>query len=271
MRNTLWYSQVTRKIYQLGGWFSFNSREIPLYLNNTKIPESAIWQYDIDSGDWTETDFKLNAGSKKVWRPGAAANCDAPTLNRSYVFEGYIQQRSDQDVVNFTTSSEFQFLEGMLELNTKGVKQSDDSSKATLTNITVPTYMGPRMNGAMVHVPVGDKGVIVSLGGQVPNDATAFGVGVANANANNQNIGLDKVDIYDIETGYWFRQQTSGAPDIPTGRSDICTVMVPAQDGSSYNIFMIAGVETYNSVLTYEEWWVLTLPDLYMEESLYSR
>lgn len=33
-----------------------------------------------------------------------------------------------------------------------------------------------------------------------------------------------------------------GVPDIPTGRSDICTVLVSAKDQSSYNIYMIAGV-----------------------------
>ena len=51
-----------------------------------------------------------------------------------------------------------------------------------------------------------------------------------------------------------------GVPDLPTGRSDICTVLVSASDGSSHNIFVIAGVETYNSVIAYEDMWVLTLP-----------
>jgi hypothetical protein len=51
-----------------------------------------------------------------------------------------------------------------------------------------------------------------------------------------------------------------GVPDLPTGRSSVCTILVSAQDGSSYNIFVIAGVETYNSVIAYEDMWVLTLP-----------
>lgn len=72
---------------------------------------------------------------------------------------------------------------------------------------------------------------------------------------------MSYVDLYDVETGYWFRQETFGERDgIPTGRSDICTVLVSAEDGSSHNIFVIAGVNTYNSVITYEEWYVLSLP-----------
>jgi hypothetical protein len=74
-------------------------------------------------------------------------------------------------------------------------------------------------------------------------------------------LPLDFVDIYDIESGYWFRQQTFGLSDgIPTGRSDICTVLVPAKDNSSFNIYMIAGVENYQTYITREEIWVLTLP-----------
>lgn len=68
------------------------------------------------------------------------------------------------------------------------------------------------------------------------------------------------MDIYDIQSGFWFRQQTFGAPDIPSARSDICAVLVAAEDGSSYNIFMVAGMSNYKTYLATEEMWVLTLP-----------
>jgi hypothetical protein len=93
--------------------------------------------------------------------------------------------------------------EGMLQLDTT-------TSPPTLTNISVPTYVGPRMNGAMVHVPVGPKGVIVQIAGQITMDPTPFGVPIINANAMNTNINMSFVDIFDIETGYWFRQDTFG-------------------------------------------------------------
>jgi len=67
---------------------------------------------------------------------------------------------------------------------------------------------------------------------------------------------MNFVDIYDIETGYWFRQETFGAPDIPPPRADICTVLVPAEDGSSHNIYMLAGVESYGvtgAAVTYSD------------------
>jgi len=93
--------------------------------------------------------------------------------------------------------------EGMLQLDT-------NTSPPTLTNISVPTYVGPRMNGAMIHVPVGAMGILVQIGGQTTMDPTPFGVPIINANAMNTNINMSFVDIYDIETGYWFRQDTFG-------------------------------------------------------------
>ncbi len=107
IEGVLWYSKVTRKIYQLGGWFSFNSVNDPGYITNAQLPESSIREFDIDLQTWAQSALSyVNAGSK-VDRPGTPANCDAPSLNRSFVFEGYVQQRSDHDYINYTTSSTF--------------------------------------------------------------------------------------------------------------------------------------------------------------------
>lgn len=77
----------------------------------------------------------------------------------------------------------------MLELDS-----SPSLPKPRLTNISVPvslskdkTPFGPRMNGAMVHVPVGPKGILVQIGGQRTNNPTSYGVVIADANAKNTN------------------------------------------------------------------------------------
>ncbi|KAF6826412.1 hypothetical protein CPLU01_09697 [Colletotrichum plurivorum] len=255
IEHAMWYSESTRKIYQLGGWFSFNSEQNPAYITNKAMPEPAVWEFDIDAERWAKSEgFEVSNNGEIVDRPGAAAFCDAPSLNRSYVFEGYTQMRSGPANAQYAASSDFRFLEGMLELDTA------DASQPKLTNISVPTYIGPRMNGVMVHVPVGDKGIVVNIGGQITRDETAFGVRIPGASAGNINIELSFVDIYDVETGFWFRQQTFGQPDMPTGRSDMCAILVPAKDESSWNIYVVAGVENYATFATSEEIWVLTLP-----------
>ncbi|TDZ32659.1 Kelch repeat-containing protein [Colletotrichum spinosum] len=254
IEHALWYSPATRKIYQLGGWFSFNGDSNPAYLADKRLPEPAIWEFDIDAERWSmSNDFNISNNGHAVDRPGAAAFCDAPSLNRSYILEGYTQRRTSPANAQYGSSSDFRFVEGLLELDTS-------QSRPQLTNISVPTYMGPRMNGAMVHVPVGDKGIIVSIGGQTTLDPTPYGVRIPKANELNVNTNLSFVDIYDIQTGLWFRQQTFGLPELPAGRSDVCAVAVPAADSSSYSIYVVAGVGNYATFSTTAEVWVLTLP-----------
>jgi hypothetical protein len=39
---------------------------------------------------------------------------------------------------------------------------------------------------------------------------TPYGVGILKPNEGNTNINISFVDIYDIQTEYWFRQQMFG-------------------------------------------------------------
>lgn len=200
----MWYSQTTRKVYQLGGWWSSNNNENPAYIDD--FPEPAIWEFDVDTERWAKsTDFEVSNNDQIVDRPGAAAFCDAPTLNRSYIFEGYTQRRSSPANSQYTPSMDFRckfdtfdsikwsliiiVLEGMLELDTA------DKSQPKLTNISVPTYVGPRMNGAMVHVPVGEKGIIVNIGGQTTRDETELGVRIDDAASGNINVSPSPFNI----------------------------------------------------------------------------
>lgn len=217
------------------------------------------WEFDIDSETWTqETDFINNGTGKKIDRPGVAAHCDAPTLNQSFIFEGFVQQFSDPDYANYILYDTFKYLEGMLRLDTSQPQAS------VLTNLSISTFLQLRTDGAMIHVPVGPKGILVLIGGQTTlNPNTPWGVPVAGASGGNVIINMTEVDLYDIESGYWFRQQTfaTAGGGIPAGRGALCLALIGSADNSSWNIVMVAGISTFGKGPTSrQEIWALSLP-----------
>lgn len=106
--HALWYSKTLNKIYQLGGWASSigdRGRDSP---NLAEVPSPGIWEFDIVSERWTKADDefdKRNTGDK-IERSGSASYCDAPSLGVSFLFEGYVQQRSDKEYANYAPSSD---------------------------------------------------------------------------------------------------------------------------------------------------------------------
>jgi hypothetical protein len=47
-----------------------------------------------------------------------------------------------------------------LRIILEGILQLDTYTSPTSSNVSVPSYIGPRINGAIIHVCVGDQGVI---------------------------------------------------------------------------------------------------------------
>lgn len=95
IESSLLYSPSTRKLTQIGGWFSYNSQTDPGYIPDNEIPAPSMWDFDIDSETWDQATGNGYPGyAQKVERPGAAAYCDASTLNKSFVFEGHVWRRS---------------------------------------------------------------------------------------------------------------------------------------------------------------------------------
>ncbi len=76
---------------------------------------------------------------------------------------------------------------------------------------------------------------------------------------------MTDVDIYDIESGYWFRQKTfvsaADSPHPPFGRAALCLALLAAPDGSSWNIIMVGGILTFNGATTQQEMFVCIADD----------
>ena len=83
----------------------------------------------------------------------------------------------------------------------------------------------------------------------------------------NFQISMKEVDIYDISSGTWYTQTTTGDPKttdgdvngFPKPRMIGCAVAASAPDSSSHHIYMYGGGGTYLGD-SFDEVWVLSLP-----------
>jgi len=107
MQHALWFSRATRKIYQIGGWWSASNIDNPGFKQLTEIPEAELWEFDVVKKEWTRPTDLVIKNRGKLQRPGAAAYCDTSSVNRSYLFQGYVEQRSDKECIDYAEWSEY--------------------------------------------------------------------------------------------------------------------------------------------------------------------
>jgi Kelch motif len=71
---------------------------------------------------------------------------------------------------------------------------------------------------------------------------------------------MSSVSVYDIESGSWFLQATTGTPP-PNGLAQGCTVVASAQDYSSHNIYWYGGFNGIDLTSTFsDDVYVLSVP-----------
>ncbi|RPB29667.1 hypothetical protein L211DRAFT_32788 [Terfezia boudieri ATCC MYA-4762] len=95
----------------------------------------------------------------------------------------------------------------------------------------LPDEIGATNNVVLYSLDrVGDEGVLIALAGKSKNN---------NLEAYRP---MDEMWLYDIATSQWMQQKATG--DIPSVRTRSCSVLVPAPDLSSYQIYMFSGATT---------------------------
>ena len=67
---------------------------------------------------------------------------------------------------------------------------------------------------------------------------------------------MHEILVYDIETSTWVKQTATG--DIPPRRQNTCSVLVPAPDLSSYQIYVFSG--RTNGDVRILDMYVLSIP-----------
>ena len=129
-------------------------------------------------------------------------------------------------------------VQGMVQYNMGSQSWTNASTTAISTN-------GTAVDGQLIFTNVfGENGVLIALDG---SDGTTGEVATLN--------DFSSIKIYDIKSGNWYDQATSGTP--PEARITFCAVT--AHTDSSMEIFIHAGFSGFTT-LAYDDVYVLSLP-----------
>jgi hypothetical protein len=184
------------------------------------------------------------------------ASAAAPSENKAWYFSGLRAQ-------GYGPIYEPGFNESLTATNVSNTLITLDMTtqlQETWKNETLPADTPGRANPELVWVPVGKQGILVALGGVVfPDFSSYLSKSPNEAESKAQSPGfMSTIDIYDVASGTWYRQETTGGPGQLTRG---CAVVAPAQDYSSFSIYYYGGYSGLSQTQPFnDDVWVLSIP-----------
>jgi len=180
----------------------------------------------------------------------------APSENKAWYFSGLRAQ-------GFGPIYEPGFNETLTATNVSNTLITLDMGtqlQETWKNETLPTDIPGRANAEVVWVPVGKQGILVALGGVIYPDFSSY-LSKSPNEPQSKAVSpgfMSTIDIYDVASGKWHRQPTTGGPGQLTRG---CAVVAPAQDSSSFSIYYYGGYSGLSQTQPFnDDVWVLSIP-----------
>ncbi|KAL6722212.1 hypothetical protein ACLMJK_001319 [Lecanora helva] len=245
--SALWYDEAYQSLYSFGGEKS--------YLD-IRSPDLAVWKLRLDGkggGTWTQN---ISYGDPPFSQPGITrpfGGAATFTNDAAFYLGGYSSDHSSpatQSLKSFISTP------GLVEYNFK-----DHTWSNTTTGITALSETGAFEWGGLEHVPLGPNGLLVIWGGETSNSSEYF--------PGAEERPMDTVTLLDPITKYWYEQNVTGVPNIPSVRNRFCSFVAIDQHPlntinhtTTTEIYMYGGYAGVlgSSAVQYDEVWVLSLP-----------
>lgn len=198
---------------------------------------------------------ELPTGLSRYLAYGGAAS--APSENKAWYFSG-------MHAPGFGPIYEPGRNESLTAINISSTLITLDMAtqqKESWKNDSLPPEILGRAGPELVWVPVGSQGILAALGGVVfPGYTRTSGRSSNEVVSKETSPGfMSTIDIYDVASGKWHRQPTSG--EAPGQLTRGCAVVAPARDRSSFNIYYYGGYDGMASTNAFnDDVWVLSIP-----------
>ncbi|KAI9158278.1 RING finger protein B-like protein [Paramyrothecium foliicola] len=216
-----------------------------------------VYQYGPERPGWTQgfQDVTFTDDVTRYIAYGGAAS--APSENKAWYFSGLASPNRGPIFVNSGDNS----TRPSVPSKTLITVDMADQRVSKWTNSTIRDRdIRPRANPEVVWVPIGEKGILVVLGGVVHPHWVGKGRVSDNEEASRRESPefMQTIDIYDVANDRWHRQRTRSGPGT---RTRGCAVVAHSSDYSSFNVYYYGGFDGINSVGDFhDDVWVLSLP-----------
>lgn len=182
------------------------------------------------------------------------AGVSAPSENLGFYFSG--MRSPDWGPIYYEDSSANVTANTLIEID-MSVMRSEN-----WTNITLPDNIPLRANAELAWIPVSGNGVLVAIGGAAqPEEIWASGLNTSQTSQDqSQDPGfMTSLPVYDIASQTWYMQNTTGTG--PGALTEFCSVVAPANDSSSFNIYIYGGYDGLNADdEPSDDVWILSVP-----------
>lgn len=200
---------------------------------------SGLWSFKPDNsggGTWTNLN-STDPGFKTEVRPYSPLVASGGGVG--YMLGGFAVNTSTPDPrVNSLSIS------GLVTYNYTTKKLSNNTVDDSYTG-------GVNQMGGMMYIPnFGDDGIVLVFGGDQVGKNTPYSDSL---------LSFSTVAVYDITSGNWYDQETSG--DVPENRKEFCSTGI-ASTNNTFEILVYAGWDGHLGPVSvpYDEAYVLSLP-----------
>ena len=193
----LWGDNVNKRFYLFGGEY-YDTAPTPFNL----------YSYDVLNNWWDDLG-PVNESGSDINQVSYGAGVSISELGLGFYYGGWL---SNNSVPGWSGPP----------MATTGLIKFD-MDQGSWTNNTGPDSVR-RAGGTMNYIPASDGGMLIYFGG------------LRDPNGNGSTVGqpMDEIYLYDIFTGQWYTQKTSGTT--PQMRQGFCSGVTWADDQSSYNM-----------------------------------
>ncbi|KAB8266037.1 hypothetical protein BDV32DRAFT_143771 [Aspergillus pseudonomiae] len=213
-------------------------------VDGPSVPPLGTWKYNIAANEWTHSGFS-GAALVRLCQGGAVQSS-----SKAYYLSGSLNPGGNPSFAG-TEGADVYMDPGLITLDMDTLEWTNASTADMNEWGTIGDGYTSLLESA------GDEGVIVAFGGYKYPVGQTLSYLAYRQNETIHRNSMEMVRVYDIAEQKWYTQQTSG--DVPGWRMSGCTVVAPAQDLSSYSIYVFGGMAN-TTALSDGNVYVLSVP-----------